>query len=623
MRKLLALLICAALFISAIAACGNNAQNGQNTQAAQAATQAATQAAQSVQETQAATKDGSTDATTTAAAEAASATTQAASAAQTTTAAASAQTSDKAQPTAPGQLPITTKPVTLSVLLCKAYSNVDYSLENNIVLKWMMEKTGVTLAPEYVSSDDFATRSSVVLSSGDYPDFFWGGQFTPADVANYGVKEKIFIPLNDLIANYSFWFNDALAEMPDLLPIVTQEDGNVYGIPNTEVCYHCSYSKKMWINYDWLDALKLGAPESTDAFYDMLRAFKSGDPNGNGAADEIPLTGSTGGWNNDPCTFILNSFLPFIPGDYSNYLFNDKGTIRTCATMDEYREGLRYMNKLYAEGLLDQVAFTQSNEDLIRMSSAETKVYGAAASGHLGCVTDIGNYANEKPYKALAPLEGPTGRRAAVYLPQGVSNGAMFAISDSCEYPEIAWRFLDFQYWWEADMNNHSGMEGIVWERLPEDTDLVTTGGQKAIAKLISDDSYSEISLTNNVLFLRPSWMGYNHNYGWFANELPRSEWSHGKNIVDILGLYTDLYVPYGDNASALGPINYPSETANELSQLQTAMKTYLDNMRIQFITGTTSLDKDWDSYTANVNNSGIDQIIKIVQDGYDRMYKK
>ena len=49
---------------------------------------------------------------------------------------------------------------------------------------------------------------------------------------------------------------------------------------------------KLWFNYDWLEKLGLEEPQTTEELYEVLKAFKTQDPNGNGKANEIPLTGS-------------------------------------------------------------------------------------------------------------------------------------------------------------------------------------------------------------------------------------------------------------------------------------------------------------------------------------------
>ncbi len=59
-------------------------------------------------------------------------------------------------------------------------------------------------------------------------------------------------------------------------------------------------AQKLWIYKPWLDKLGLKMPETTEELYQVLKAFKEQDPNGNGQADELPLSTSKigDGWNN-------------------------------------------------------------------------------------------------------------------------------------------------------------------------------------------------------------------------------------------------------------------------------------------------------------------------------------
>ena len=44
-------------------------------------------------------------------------------------------------------------------------------------------------------------------------------------------------------------------------------------------------------NAEWLEALGVTElPTTTEGFYELLKRFKTEDPNGNGEADEIPLS---------------------------------------------------------------------------------------------------------------------------------------------------------------------------------------------------------------------------------------------------------------------------------------------------------------------------------------------
>ena len=91
----------------------------------------------------------------------------------------------------------------------------------------------------------------------------------------------------------------------------------------------------------------------------MLTAFKTQDPNGNGKADEVPFTGATTGWNTTLDGYLMN---PFEYNDARDRLYLDGGNVVAAFTTDGWRDGLRYMSRLYDEGLIDQEGFTPGSE---------------------------------------------------------------------------------------------------------------------------------------------------------------------------------------------------------------------------------------------------------------------
>jgi ABC-type glycerol-3-phosphate transport system substrate-binding protein len=68
--------------------------------------------------------------------------------------------------------------------------------------------------------------------------------------------------------------------------MITSPDGGLYSFPfyysdpTDPQCY------AYWINKDRLDKLGLEMPTTPDELFDVLVAFRDGDPNGNGIPDE-------------------------------------------------------------------------------------------------------------------------------------------------------------------------------------------------------------------------------------------------------------------------------------------------------------------------------------------------
>ena len=78
--------------------------------------------------------------------------------------------------------------------------------------------------------------------------------------------------------------------------------------------------------------------------------MKNEDPNGNGLADEVPMSGFIGGWALILQVWMINSFVqcnnPLSntnPTVAAGLVVND-GKIEYSVMKDEYREALRYIN---------------------------------------------------------------------------------------------------------------------------------------------------------------------------------------------------------------------------------------------------------------------------------------
>ena len=76
----------------------------------------------------------------------------------------------------------------------------------------------------------------------------------------YGVKEGIFIPLDDYLTEENV--PNYLKVMGDYdLGVTRETDGKIYSMANINDCYHCKYARKMWVNtypvsYTHLDVYK-------------------------------------------------------------------------------------------------------------------------------------------------------------------------------------------------------------------------------------------------------------------------------------------------------------------------------------------------------------------------------
>ena len=117
-----------------------------------------------------------------------------------------------------------------------------------------------------------------------------------------------------------------------------------------------------WVHYirsDWYPELGITEdPKTVDDFADFLRAVVSGDPNGNGKADEIGWTNfmSAGFPRMWLTSFGINTFNHF-PWTDINYGVEAGSEVYFAPTSDRYRAMIDWIGTMYREGLFDPDIF--------------------------------------------------------------------------------------------------------------------------------------------------------------------------------------------------------------------------------------------------------------------------
>lgn len=512
---------------------------------------------------------------------------------------------------APGILPIVEETVNLRVGAIPYRTVLD--LNENYATRWLEEKTNVHIEWDVFPAKDAAAKINLLLASAkDLPDVFLGaGVLNSEQLLLYG-SQGLFQPLNDYIDKYGFEVKRFFDEFPLIEKVATTPDGNIYALGNFDYCFHCYYSQKVWYNKTWLDALGLSVPETTEEFYEMLKAFKERDPNNNGKADEVPMSGATTGWNAQPDGFLMN---PFIYNDGNNRLILENGKVSAAFTDPAWREGLRYMNRLYSEGLLDQEAFIQDANQMKQMVEGETVILGAAPAG-VPAAFSLNEGEATKNFYPLAPLKGPTGLRQVPYNPpeHGFRNGR-FAITKECENPEVAYRWADFMYNEETTLTLYFGEQDVDWA-YAKPGDLGVDG---------SEALFDEITMVRGVPQQNQAWshMSPRHaSWGIIQGRTtdPDDIWYIEKRLYDAT---VEFYEPYGrDPERVMPPLFVDLDEVSDYNELRSNINSFVKEYIARFTTGDVSLDNDWDAYVAELDKIGLDKYLDIVQRAYDRTYK-
>ncbi|NLZ88220.1 MAG: extracellular solute-binding protein [Clostridiales bacterium] len=512
---------------------------------------------------------------------------------------------------APGEIPLSSETITFTVGVP----------QNSVIEDW--ETNGQTLRLEKdlnvdlqfveLPSDgnELIQKVELMIMAGgeELPDIILHDLGGLANLVKYGEMGMI-VPTTEYYQTQTGFIDETLAlnnlNKEDLLPYVTCYDGEIYGVFAYHGFLNNSLSaSRMLVYQPWLEALGLEFPKTTDEFADMLRAFKTQDPNGNGEADEIALMGEKGTLKSNLMRFLMN---PFIYTQENYYLRNEDGTVGFAANQPEWKEGVKWIRSLVEEGLISELSITQDAASLTAVMNPEPEVVGCVArisATNLGA-TDV----RRGHYTCLDPLEGPAGVKNHQWTEQ-VPSIAM-VITANCEYPEAAFRVGDYLCSDLMSIWTRYGEEGVDWVQPGEDAvGTFETLGFEPFMQVLS------------------TW-GVVQNQ-WWAQIGPRilsDRVTAGQAAAPDALAYNAAYALglniMGEYETATPIINglvFNEQEQEVVTELQSTINDYVVQSFSQFITGARDIETEWDAYVAEFDKMGLDAYMDAVNSCFARMY--
>ena len=512
-------------------------------------------------------------------------------------------------------LPIVNEPITVDTWI-EGGTDIDWT--NNGFVNTVAEESGIQMEITAVSGADSVTQRNLRLASGDFPDVFmldWTSIMTFTDIMQYGVQEQILAPIDPYIEPYSENMGRILEEHPDFTDAITATDGHIYGFPRFSECYHCLAYPKFYIRQDWLDALNLEMPTTTDELKDVLTAFVTKDPNGNGQADEIGLLGGTDFNLMLEYGIIGNSFVTVKP-DF--WLYTPDGEhIEVSVTTDAYRDGLIYLNDLYANGLIDSTSFTNDSDQFAQTVRLEPYVVGMYCCDHIGMGYDTANVDEAKNYQIVPVLEGPDGvRQQSQNSGEGQIQGFHAVMTVACENPEAVFRMIDHyfydDYW---NMYRFHGPEGTGWDYAEEGAENVFGGPATYVINQLSSDESDALVTANgfapgpqaDLAEFRAASLPYVEGDALYQPE--NYEQRVALDTMDLLNYIPDWNLQYS--------VFIDPENANEYADIQTNLNSYIRSATVQFIMGDRdpNNDADWETYLSELDGYQIDRYLELYKE--------
>lgn len=495
--------------------------------------------------------------------------------------------------------------------------------EDNEYVKWLEDVTNVDLEFVLIPYENRAEKLGLLLNSGDYPDIFLSCGMTDAMISTFGVDQGMFLPMNDLIAEYGNFTKKMFEQYPGTEGQITQLDGNIYSLPEVNECYHCTMPRKFWINQTWLDNLGLEMPTTLDELYNVLCEFRDKDANGNGdPTDEIPLAGDyQDGWYTNVENPIMNAFTYYcvdldttvVAHSDAFGLYLEDGTVTAPFAKEEFKKGVSYFRKMVEDGLVYEGSFTQDLAALTQI--CESGRLGACSGGYI-LFANLGSDVYRQ-YAPVLPVTGPDGYSNAISYPYDSVSGNTFTISADTKYPVECFKIGDLMHSYAASMRGYYGVYGEQWT--DADPDAVGINGQPALFKLLVPWQETEPQ-SYCVLQMTMSHRDANFRLGEPSD--PAIELYSADGLETLLYNVTHEYESYKDDSKAMPPLKFTQEQTDEMSVLKANLSTSIKEGMIAFFNGTRNVETDYDAWLGELEAQGLSALIGIYQDAYDTQYK-
>ncbi|MGN0745962.1 MAG: hypothetical protein ACI4ML_04735 [Aristaeellaceae bacterium] len=478
-------------------------------------------------------------------------------------------------------LPCTGLAQELTVISMAGYddSSANHDWNTNLFFQRMEERTGIAfMFSQYTDENTWAqAKQSMIDGVGELPEVLFKASLSNTEQMEM-YNKGVLIDLKPYLEEHAPNLWAMLQENPDWLRAITLPDGAIVALPGINQLQN---NNAMWINTAWLNSLGLSVPTTAQELTEVLRAFKTQDPNRNGKQDEIPLSFCSL-WD---LRFLGHAF-GLVANDY--YVTMDEGgQVKSILTTEENRAFLTWLHELWTEGLISQDGFTTIDSTRRITDSSATMTYGMFFSP-----TPL----NLIPSSALdqyAMLEPLTWEGRQVYrdLTGDVITGT-FAITSACPDPVAMVEWVDYLYTEEGSRLAQGGAEDEeyawnsdgTWSWI-YDTETMANG---LLAEATIADGASMPGLAS-VEF-----------------QLSYDDTVTHTVIEELLSLKAVARLPYPQ-------VFLTEEKQARVDAIQADLGYYAEQQMVWFVTGDVELNDDtWNDFCRTLEQKGMEEMLAI-----------
>lgn len=485
------------------------------------------------------------------------------------------------------QFPLST-PITIKAMM----PEIGGQYKNVPAMERFTKLTGIKIELDIAPIDDYREKQMVILASGNLPD-----AMCLTGTSNKSVRDMSLDYGNQgTLVNFSKYYNNmpnlkAWAEKyPKMINGLSDDNGNFYAIADGNT--YNMVPESFLVNEKAFQKNNITVPTTTDEFYTTLKKLKEIYPN------STPWTVRWGlGHLMDPASRLFST-------QSAIYYNKNQGKYLYGPIEDNYKKSLEFLNKLYKEQLLDNEFATLSDEQwkekLLNNRAFVVFDYKHETRSVPGTLQDAATKQNKTDFKMVpvSPLKN-NGMETKYGGQEAINTGWSIAINAKSKYVKELVKLMDWQLGDEFITLANWGIEGTTYK---------VENGKKVFLDTLknSKNPNGTVELAN----ITSRYVGL----------FPK-----GDNSADEIGgafeLYsTDKVLATGDFPPAW-ELTFSKEATESNANYMTAIKTYVDECTVKFITGEISLDK-WDSYVKKVQDMGINNVLKTYVDALAKVKK-
>jgi len=467
-----------------------------------------------------------------------------------------------------------------------------------LIYQRLEEQTGVHIDWKNYTKDQFVEKRNLALASGELPDAILDAAFSDYDLLKYA-KDGTIIPVEDLIDQYMPNFKKVLEEAPEYKSMITAPDGHIYSFPWIEELGSGKSRIQVvdclpWINVEWLNNLGLEMPTTTEELKEVLLAFKTQDPNGNGEADEIPLSFIVNQGGEDPA-FLFASF--GLGDNWDHTVVSNEGKVIFTAAEEGYKEALKFFNELNDLGLIDVEAYEQDwNKYVAKGKDSKYGLYFTWDKGNISGMNDT--------YDVMPPLEGPSGEKNVAQTNGfGLDRGRM-VITSANKNLELTAKWIDQLYEPLQSVQDNWGTYGDTKQQ-----NIFEFDEKAGMLKHLPLEGAAPVEIREKTNIAGPLAI-LDEYYGVYTTKPEDAAWR--------LNILEKNMVPHIKAENFYPPVFFSLEEADEKAKIETDLFAYVNRKRAEWMSNG-KIEEEWEDYLKELERLGLSTWLQIKQDGYDR----